>query len=89
LTTGQLLDDKFDIPNLKAAKQIGLTIPAECAGENGQGDQVITEPSGDAKIELNSPSDQSEASVAKADNTRSVCRLAVTQSILAKLECQL
>jgi hypothetical protein len=27
LTTGQLLDDKFDIPNLKAAKQIGLTIP--------------------------------------------------------------
>ena len=34
---------KFEfIINLKAAKQIGLIDPAECAGESGQGDQVGT-----------------------------------------------
>jgi len=33
----------FAIVNLKTAKQIGLTIPPECAGEGGQGDQITLE----------------------------------------------
>ena len=45
--------------NLKAAKQIGLTIPPTCCRAGESSDQVMKKTSCDARIELNSPTNES------------------------------